>query len=98
VLDLFPMLPLIFINSCTLPSDHEPFPIHLLIQGANIINFIRLLKGKLTPIARSKEARKKLWQRSFFDHAIRKEGSLHGIAGYIWENPTRAKIIDEPTS
>ena len=73
-----------------------PDHIHLLIQGKNIINFIRLFKGRLTPIARSIEAGQKLWQRSFFDHAIRKEDSLHNVACYIWENPIRAKIIDEP--
>ena len=78
---------------CIMP-DH----IHLLIQGINIIDFIRLFKGKLTPIARSIEAGRKLWQRSFFDHAIRKEESLHNVACYIWENPIRARIIDEPTS
>jgi REP element-mobilizing transposase RayT len=49
---------------CIMP-DH----IHLLIQGVNIIKFVRLFKGKLTPIAR-----------------------------YIWENPIRAKIVEEPPS
>ena len=78
---------------CIMP-DH----IHLLIQGVDIIDFMRLFKGKLTPIARSIEAGRKLWQRSFFDHAIRKEESLHNVACYIWENPIRARIIDEPTS
>ena len=77
---------------CIMP-DH----IHFLVQGVNIINFVRLFKGKLTPIARSIEPGRKLWQRSFFDHAIRKEESLHNIACYIWENPIRAKITDEPT-
>ncbi len=77
---------------CIMP-DH----LHLIIQGVNIIKVIRLLKGKLTPIARSYEAGRKLWQRSFFDHAIRKEDSLRNIACYLWENPIRAKIIAEPT-
>ena len=77
---------------CIMP-DH----IHLLVQGANMIDFIRLFRGKLNPIARSIEAGRKLWHRSFFDHAIRKEESLHEVACYIWENPIRAEIIDEPT-
>ena len=77
---------------CIMP-DH----IHLFIQGVNIINVIRSFKGRLTPIARSIEAGRKLWQRSFFDHAVRKQESLHKIACYIWENPIRAKIIDDPT-
>ena len=78
---------------CIMP-DH----IHLLIQGVDIINFIRLFKGRLTPITRSIEAGRKLWKRSFFDHAIRKEESLHNVACYIWENPIRSKIIDNPIS
>ena len=78
---------------CIMP-DH----IHLLIQGGNMVNFVRLFKGKLTPLARSIEAGRKLWQRSFFDHAIRKEESLQNIACYIWENPVRAKMADEPAN
>ena len=56
---------------CIMP-DH----IHLLIQGKNIIGFIQLLKGKMTPVARSIEPGRRLWQRSFYDHALRKEESL----------------------
>ena len=75
-----------------------PDRIHLLIQGTKIIYFIRLFKGKLTPSARSIEAERKLRQGSFYDHAIRKEESLHHIACYIWENPVRAKIVDDPAN
>jgi len=75
-----------------------PDHIHLLIQGVEIINFIRMFKGQLTPTARAIDAERKLWQRSFFDHAIRKEESLQNVACYIWENPIRTKIIDEPMS
>ncbi len=50
----------------------------------------------LTPQARAVERGRKLWQRSFFDHALRKEESLTDVACYIWENPVRAKIVEEP--
>ncbi len=76
---------------CFMP-DH----IHLLIQGKNIIGFIRLFKGKMTPPARSIAPGRRLWQRSFYDHALRREESLSDIACYIWENPVRAGIVDKP--
>ena len=76
---------------CIMP-DH----IHLLVQGKTIIDFIRGFKGKMTPEFRKIEPQKKLWQRSFFDHALRKEESLSDVASYIWENPVRAKIIEKP--
>jgi len=77
---------------CIMP-DH----IHLLIQGNDIICFVRLFKGKLTPVARSINPRRPLWQRSFFDHALRKEESVSDVACYIWENPVRAGLADKPT-
>jgi putative transposase len=76
---------------CIMP-DH----VHFLLQGKAIIDFIRRFKGKLTPQARALEPGRKLWQRSFFDHALRKEESLTDVACYIWENPVRAKIVGEP--
>jgi putative transposase len=89
----------------SLANDHDiiiyawcfmPDHMHLLIQGDNIIGFIRLFKGKMTPVARSIESNRRLWQRSFYDHALRKEESLSEIACYIWENPVRAGIVDKP--
>jgi putative transposase len=76
---------------CIMP-DH----IHYLIQGVNIIKFIRLFKGKMTPKARALKPERKLWQRSFFDHALRSDESLYSVACYIWENPVRAAIVQEP--
>jgi REP element-mobilizing transposase RayT len=75
---------------CVMP-DH----IHMLIQDDNVVDFVRLFKGRVTPLARKLEHRK-LWQRSFYDHALRKEESIYEIAQYIWENPIRAGIADDP--
>jgi putative transposase len=76
---------------CIMP-DH----VHFLLQGKGIFDFIRQFKRKLTPQARAAEPGRKLWQRSFFDHALRKEESLTDFACYNWENPVRAKIVEEP--
>jgi len=76
---------------CIMP-DH----VHLLLQDQEVVGLIRLFKGRMTPRARSIEPQRRLWQRSFFDHALRKEESLSEIACYIWENPVRAAIVEEP--
>jgi REP element-mobilizing transposase RayT len=77
---------------CMMP-DH----VHFLMQGFEVIEFVRLFKGGMTPRARAVEPKRRLWQRSFFDHAVRKEESLSDIACYIWENPVRAGIVPNPT-
>lgn len=74
---------------CIMP-DH----IHILLQDKDVVGFVRLLKGRLTPEARSLEPGRVLWQRSFSDHALRKVESLGDIALYIWQNPSRAGIAD----
>ena len=74
---------------CVMP-DH----LHLLLQDKDIIGFVRVLKGRLTPEGRRLRLGRVLWQRSFFDHALRKEESLNDVARYIWANPVRAGIVD----
>ena len=76
---------------CIMP-DH----LHMLLQGQKVIEFMRVFKGRLTPAARAAEPGRRLWQRSFYDHALRKEESLADVACYIWENPVRVKIVAEP--
>lgn len=34
-----------------------------------------------------------LWQRSFYDHALREEEDVQSIARYIVANPLRAKLV-----
>ncbi|MCP4135001.1 MAG: transposase [bacterium] len=37
-----------------------------------------------------------LWQKSFYDHCIRKEESLAEKIKYCWYNPVRANLVQEP--
>ena len=60
------------------------------------MDFVRLFKGKMIPHARAVHGGRRLWQRSFFDHALRKEEALQEVASYIWENPVRKGIVDQP--
>ena len=71
-------------------------PDHFLLQGRRVVELVRQFKGKLTPQAQAVEPGRKLWQRSFYDHALRKEESLNDVARYIWANPVRARIVKEP--
>jgi len=71
-----------------------PEHVHLLAQDTNIIQMVRLIKGRMTPYARQYEPKRRLWQRSFYDHALRKEESINRIAQYIFENPVRSGLVD----
>ena len=77
---------------CAMP-DHA----HLLVQDADVIDFVRLVKGRMTPIVRRHEQGKKLWQRSFHDHGLRREESLERVALHILENPVRSGWVDVAT-
>jgi len=76
---------------CFMP-DH----LHVLLTGSDVVEFIRRFKGTMTRKARAIEPGRRLWQRSFFDHALRKEESLVDVARYIWENPVRASMVKDP--
>jgi putative transposase len=75
---------------CLMP-DH----VHLLVQDRDIVEFVRRLKGQVTVAARRIDPGRKLWQRSFYDHGVRREESLASIAQYIWENPVRYGIVEK---
>jgi putative transposase len=74
---------------CIMP-DH----IHLLLLDKNVVDFVRLFKGAMTQQARVTEKGRRLWQRSFHDHGLRKDEDLEDAARYIWENPVRKRIVD----
>lgn len=73
---------------CIMP-DH----VHLLAQDTNLVDFVRLFKGRLTPIARQLQPAQPLWQRSFHDHGLRREESIEHVAQYVFENPVRAGLV-----
>jgi len=35
-----------------------------------------------------------VWQKAFYDHGLRKEEDVKGIARYIVANPLRAKLVE----
>jgi putative transposase len=77
---------------CFMP-DH----LHLLTSGdekADLIKFIKIFKQKSGYNFKKTNGRK-LWQKSFHDHVIRKEEDLKSIAGYIFNNPVRKGLVED---
>lgn len=77
---------------CAMP-DH----VHLLAQDVDVIDFVRLIKGRLTPTARRYERSRRMWQRGFHDHVLRREESLERVSLYILENPVRSGLVNVAT-
>jgi putative transposase len=77
---------------CIMP-DH----VHVLLQpnGGNLIQYAQAVKGKTTRAYWTLNGSGKLWQRGFYDHGLRSEESIRGIAQYILANPVRAGLVDE---
>jgi len=80
---------------CFMP-DH----LHLLVSvpgGISLVNFIRHFK-QLTAFDIRRLPRWEggsLWQRRFYDHALRHDEQLDRVADYIWSNPVRAGLVSD---
>ena len=73
---------------CFMP-DH----VHLVVQDADVVDLVRGFKGAMTPLGRRWDAGRRLWQRSYYDHALRRDEDLRAVAAYVWENPVRAGMV-----
>jgi putative transposase len=78
---------------CFMP-DH----LHLLVIGqddrSNAKKFVSLFKQK-NGYWFKKNYNKNLWHISYYDHILRKEESIEGIASYILENPVRKGFVSD---
>lgn len=71
---------------CLMP-DH----LHLLAspsEGTDIRDIVRNIKG-ISAAKLRRQGLKQVWQKSFYDHVIRKEESLIETVKYILDNPIR---------
>lgn len=78
---------------CIMP-DH----IHLLLSASEqlgIIEFISRLKNLTTRIAWKHNFQGKIWQKSFYDHFLRKDEDIEKVAIYILNNPVRKGLVQE---
>lgn len=77
---------------CFMP-DH----LHLLVTGdetSSLREFMRAFKQK-TSFLFKKRYGNPLWQRSYYDHILRKGEALTDVALYIFHNPVRRKLVED---
>ena len=78
--------------ACLMP-DH----LHLLViaKQTNIINLLDRWKSFTTNLLHGMGLRGLVWQRSFHDHALRREEAMRQVAEYIINNPVRRGLVAE---
>ena len=73
-----------------------PDHLHLLVGGiseeSSFKKFIQVFKQK-TAYHFKKSKNEILWQRNYFDHAVRKEEDISNICDYILSNPVRRGLV-----
>jgi len=78
---------------CIMP-DH----IHLLLSASEkkgIVEFIAEFKSLSTRLAWNYNMQGVIWQKSFYDHFLRKGEDIKEVAIYILNNPVRKGIVQE---
>jgi REP element-mobilizing transposase RayT len=79
---------------CVMP-DH----FHALVAGldpaSGLLPFIKNLK-QTTSRHYQKQFGRALWQKKFYDHILRPRDNPAGVAWYIWMNPVRQGLCNDP--
>ncbi|HEY3093456.1 MAG TPA: transposase [Vicinamibacterales bacterium] len=87
-------VPFSVIAYCFMP-DH----LHVLVEGthpaADFREFVRIFKQRSAFQWRQQHGTV-LWQRSYFEHVLREDEAMVGVARYLLENPVRAGIVERP--
>lgn len=74
-----------------------PDHLHLLASplesGKPITQLVGGISSKITRFSYQYDYSGKLFQRSFYDHIVRKDDDLRKIAEYILNNPVRKELV-----
>jgi len=76
-----------------LTPDH----VHLLLSPdgrTSIVDFMRAWKSSCYHLRRKAGDRRRLWQRSFHDHLLRRDEDIRTVCDYIVGNPVRAGLVE----
>ena len=76
---------------CLMP-DHLHFLVSPKTDGISVLKLTDQYKGKTTNRAWTAGWRGKLWQPRYYDHIVRADEDLYGIAQYILNNPVRKSL------
>lgn len=77
---------------CIMP-DH----IHFLLRPIGQFStddFMRNFKGKTAHLLIKSGFKSPVWQRSYYDHIVRKEENINELISYILYNPVRKELVD----
>jgi len=76
-----------------------PDHLHWLIglsENVDLPHIMMCVKGRSAhQINKHLKKKDKVWQKAFYDRALRKEDDLRNIAGYIVANPLRAGLVQD---
>jgi len=77
---------------CLMP-DH----LHLEIspKAGNFVDLINRWKSYTANVLRKSGLKGSCWQRSFYDHALRKDEEIQTVAEYIVNNPVRGGLAEK---
>jgi REP-associated tyrosine transposase len=64
-------------------------------ETCNLISFIGGFKSLSRNQANTAGANGPIWQRSYFDHMLRREEDLETVVRYVLANPVRAKLVED---
>ena len=91
-----PLFALVADHSQTLACCLMPDHLHWLIADARSMRqLVHSFKSYSTYAARTLGHREKLWQRSYWDHVLRREEDLRQVAEYIVQNPIRSGLVED---
>ncbi|HEY0704965.1 MAG TPA: transposase, partial [Candidatus Acidoferrales bacterium] len=79
---------------CAMPN-HLHFLARGLNPSANLLDFIHDFKQKTAHDYQTAHGRT-LWQKKFYDHILRESDHGESVANYIWQNPVRKEICNNP--
>ena len=77
---------------CFMP-DH----LHLLLGGqekSDLKGYMKAFKQASAYVIK-KEVNETLWQRSYYEHVLRRDEAVEDIARYILNNPFRAGLVED---
>jgi putative transposase len=75
---------------CVMP-DHLHFLAFGKAPTSNLLVLAKSFKQKTGYICQ-KETSVSLWQKNYYDHALRANEESNGVAAYIWMNPVRKEL------
>jgi putative transposase len=79
---------------CVMP-DHFHFLAAGLSEESDLLAFVKNVK-QTSSAEYEKRFHGPLWQKKFYDRILRETDNFHGAAGYIWMNPVRKGLCQDP--